>query len=476
MFVIERGIWKSKLKWNGKNNESSFISKLLEANFTVISWAFNPITKKNDPIKTLLFENNSFYTGLSSLVKRQIIEMGYDCITEDKFDYKYDSPQNAIERIKTGLTLNLRDYQAEAVVKAVKKPFSMISLPTGTGKSLVMAALLLGDDKSTVVVVDSKTLMYQLADNIRTFTGIECGLVGDSHFYPRRWTVAVIDSLLGQRGEGLVRNTEALYFDEAHKAGAPTYRTVVDAGRNNVVIRRGFSGTAFRNDNRTYLLPALTGPVVVHYTTSQMIDDGWLAVPHIAMPPIANFQSKAIYYQQIYRNCIINNSYRNKICVDAMVGPAKKGYPVVGFFRNVREHLPAIRNLLYSAFPKAKIGVLHGNVLSINRQRVLSEFASGEKIILLASVGTTGEGIDLPGETKVGVNFAGGCSEIAVRQLLGRCLRKPKLKNNEINKEKPFHIWWIDPYDKTHDEMRRQSDIRYDIYNGEPSFVMEEDE
>jgi superfamily II DNA or RNA helicase len=339
-----------------------------------------------------------------------------------------------------------------------------------------MSALLLGDDKNTLIVVDSKTLMYQLAENIKTFTGIECGIVGDSNFYPKKWTVAVIDSLLSQRGEGLIRNTEALYFDEAHKAGAPTYRSVVDVGKDNVVIRRGFSGTAFRNDNRTYLLPALTGPVVVHYTTSQMIDDGWLAIPNIIMPSIANFQSRATYYPQIYRSCIINNTYRNKICVEAMVGPAKKGYSVVGFFRNVREHLPAIRNLLYSAFPKAQVGVLHGTVLSINRRRVLSEFASGDKRILLASVGTTGEGIDLPGETKVGVNFAGGCSEIAIRQLLGRCLRKPKLKGNEIDKSKPFHIYWVDPFDFTNQEMKRQSDIRHDIYAGEPSFIMEEED
>ena len=474
MFIIERGIYKSKLRWKGESDCERFISSLLETKFTVVSWVFNPGTKKNEPIKTFLFEDNSFYSGLAPIVRNSILEMGYDCLIEDKPEYNIGcDPRLAIERIKTGLTLPLRDYQSEAIIKSIKKPFSMISLPTGTGKSLVMAALLLADDTSTLIVVDSKILMYQLAENIRTFTGIECGLVGDSHYYPRKWTVCVIDSLLGQRGTDLIRNSEALYFDEAHKAGAPSYRSIVDDGKNNIKIRRGFSGTAFRNDSRTYLLPALTGPVVVHYTTSDMIDRGWLAIPHIVTPIIANFTSKATYYQQIYRSCIINNTLRNKICVEALVEPAKRGHLVVGFFRNVREHLPAIRNILYAAFPKNQIGVLHGNVLSINRKRVLSEFADGTKRILLASVGTTGEGVDLPGETKIGVNFSGGCSEIAIRQLLGRCLRKPKLNGNEIDKNKPYHIYWVDPHDLTHQEMKRQSDIRHDIYSSEPSFIME---
>jgi superfamily II DNA or RNA helicase len=158
-----------------------------------------------------------------------------------------------------------------------------------------------------------------------------------------------------------------------------------------------------------------------------------------------------------------------------MVEPAKKGHLVVGFFRNVREHLPAIRHLLYGAFPKEQIGVLHGTVLSVNRKRVLSEFANGDKRILLASIGTTGEGVDLPGDTKVGVNYAGGCSEIAIRQLLGRCLRKPKVNGVEIDIKKAFHVYWVDPWDGTHKEMERQSRIRHDIYSSEPAFIMQED-
>lgn len=475
MFVVEAGIYKARLRNDNDLNVDSFIYKLLEEKFSFTSWIFNPFTKKNEPVKTMLFENNEFYTGLSNSIKNSILEMGYDCRIE--YDYNNicdDNPKLAVERIKTGLTIPMRQYQVEATIKAIKKPFTMISLPTGTGKSLVISALLLADNTETIIIVDSKTLMTQLSENIRTFTGIKCGLVGDGNFAPKKWTVAIIDSLSGQRGEDFIRNCNAIYFDECHHAAADSYRRIVDIGKDNILIRRGFSGTAFRNDNRTYLLPALTGPIVYHKTTSEMIDMGYLAKPHIVMPTIANFISKATYYQQIYNSCIINNTYRNKIGIEALVESAKKGNMAVGFVKNVQKHLPIIRNMLYSAFPKNQVGVIHGSVLSINRKRTLAEFAAGDKRILLASVGTTGEGVDLAGEVKIGVNFAGGCSEIAMRQLLGRTLRKPKLDNGEVNVNKPFHVWWVDMYDRTHAEMERQASIRYDIYSSEPSFVMED--
>jgi superfamily II DNA or RNA helicase len=334
--------------------------------------------------------------------------------------------------------------------------------------------LLLADNTETIIIVDSKTLMTQLSENIRTFTGIKCGLVGDGSFAPKKWTVAIIDSLSGQRGEDFIRNCNAIYFDECHHAAADSYRRIVDIGKDNILIRRGFSGTAFRNDNRTYLLPALTGPIVYNKTISEMIDSGYLSIPRITTPNIANFTSKATYYQQIYNSCIINNTYRNKIGIEALVESAKKGNMAVGFVKNVQKHLPIIRNMLYSAFPKNQVGVIHGSVLSINRKRTLAEFAAGDKMILLASVGTCSEGVDLSGDTKIGVNFAGGCSEIMIRQMLGRVLRKPKLENGEIDVNKPFHVFWLDFYDRTHPEMERQSSIRYDIYASEPAFVMED--
>jgi len=475
MFILECGIYEGKIKWIGKgDSDVSYIYSLLENNLTITDWKFNPFTKKNEPNKIKLFDNNKFYTGLALMIKKMLLGFGYMSEIINNYDNICENAQLAVERIKSGLSIPMRQYQIEATIKAIKKPFTMISLPTGTGKSLVISALLLADNTETIIIVDSKTLMTQLSENIRTFTGIKCGLVGDGNFAPKKWTVAIIDSLSGQRGEDFIRNCNAIYFDECHHAAADSYREIVSTGKDNILIRRGFSGTAFRNDNRTYLLPALTGPIVYHKTTSEMIDSGYLAKPHIIMPNIANFTSRATYYQQIYNSCIINNTYRNKIGIEALVESAKKGNLAVGFVKNVQKHLPIIRNMLYSAFPKNQIGIIHGNVLSINRKRTLAEFASGDKRILLASVGTTGEGIDLPGITKVGVNFAGGCSEIMIRQMLGRVLRKPKTENGEIDVNKPFHVWWLDFYDRTHPEMERQSSIRYDIYASEPAFIMED--
>jgi len=470
MFLIRRSSYKSKLSYNGRGVPRS-IDDLLSSHFSVVYWmrGSKPGSKPTRMVIDL-YKDGLFYSGLTVLVKRYLRRMGYECKIKDKKKYYRPDSNCGARRIRKNFRYSLRDYQLVAVAKALPKPLSLTSLPTGSGKSLVMAALLLADNKKTLIVVDSKTLMRQLADDIELATGIECGQVGDGVFAPRKWTVAVIDSLLTGRGEELIRSVRAVYFDEAHKAGATSYRRVVDVGHANLWIRRGFSGTTYRNDHRTLLLPALTGPVTIHRSTSQLIEAGWLAIPHIMMPVVSNFRSKIKWYNKVYSTCIINNNIRNLMGVNMLVHFAKKGHLSVGLFRNVRDHLPLLRDAIYRRIDKSKVGIIYGNVPLHRRQRILEQFADGDKMILLASVGTIGEGTDLPGETKLGVNFVGGCSEVATRQWLGRVLRKPKLSSGEVQQDKPFKIRYIDPYDKTHEEMERQSQVRYDIYDSEPAF------
>jgi len=466
--IIEVGNYKSKLL-----GASNFIRDMLVEQFSFIYFERVTSTARPLPIRVNLYaQDNTFYSGLVFLVKKYLKSINYNIEIHNSFIYNNDF-DSAIQRIKKNIKLSLRDYQIKTILRTLKFSLSLTSLPTGSGKSLVMAALLLADNCRTLIIVDSKSLMHQLISSIKSMTGRKCGMVGDGIYEPRLWTVAVIDSLLTGKGLEVVKEAKALYFDEAHKTGADTYKRIVDYSGENSIIRRGFTATAFRNDSRSLLLPALTGPVIVHYSTSELIDQGWLAKPTILMPAIRNFQCKANYYNAIYSSCIINNEFRNKTGIISMIDAVKNGELAVGLFRNVQKHMPKLCRLLLSGLNESQIGIIHGHINSKRRKQILDEFADGSRPALLASVGTMGEGIDLPGETTLGVNFVGGVSEVMIRQMLGRTLRKPKLESGDVDTDVPFNVTYIDPMDYTHREMLRQAQERYNIYMSEPSFEVE---
>lgn len=474
MYKIVRGNYKSSLSYNGLS-VPTFVENLLASHFSVVHFENSKGRGPAHRVVTQLYEDGLMYSGIVVFVKRFLKRLGYNCKIINDNTYFVPNANKGARRINKKLHACLRDYQSGAVAKNIGKSLTLTSLPTGTGKTVIIAAMLLSDNCKTLVVVDSQILMRQLADSIEFLTGVECGQVGGGVFIPRKWTVAIIDSLLTSRGQSLVQSVKAIYFDEVHKSASNSYKRIVDLGHKNLLIRRGFSGTTYRNDHRTLLLPALSGPITMHKSTSEMIDAGWLAIPHISMPKITkpgrhNLNKK--WYHKLVELCIMANHHRNHIGCELLAHSAKQHKLSIGLFRGVAKHLPRLKKEIYRYLPKEAVGIIHGSVPLDKRRRILEGFANGDYLVLLASCGTVGEGIDLPGETKLGVNFVGGCSEVLVRQMLGRVLRKPK-KGHDINRDVPYHIHYIDPYDQTHEEMERQARVRYDIYNSEEAFDVE---
>ena len=469
MFIVEQGRHRAKLIRSGGDSVPHFVTVKLIEIFSYWYWDNSKAGSARITVK-LYLEDNTFYSGLAPLVSRRLKRWGYECKVEQKFDYSSDL-NAGVMRINKYLQYSLRPYQVKAVAVGMRRALTMHSMATGSGKSLVIAALLLADNVRSLVIVDSKTLMYQLANDIQNATGVECGLVGDSHFMPRKWTVAVTDSLITSKGLDLVRVVRALYFDEAHHVGAMSYQRIVDAGRHNVCVRRGFSGTAYRNDAKGFLLPALTGPICFHISASELIEMGYLARPTIYIAKITKPVSTARYWKAIEGRCILRNRCRNLLGVKTILNAVDQDRPAVGFVRSVSVQLPIIRRLLLKRLSRKDIGEIHGAVPGPKRGEILEEFQEGYKKVLLISIGTGGEGLDLSGEAKCGVNFLGGRSEIAARQMLGRLLRKPKDPNtNEVDITKPFNVLYLDYFDETHEWLEKHSINRMAIYESEEAF------
>ena len=155
----------------------------------------------------------------------------------------------------------------------------IVALPTGAGKSymtrLLIATLGMGDARcSTLVIVPTRTLLYQWHAQLQRTFRQSIGLVGDDLFDLQPITVTTYTSArlhmpwFGDRWKLIV-------FDEIH-------RKMSDGPSGNVArfalapFRLGLTATPV--DKEQPLLNELVGPVVYSRTTEEMIEQDVLSV------------------------------------------------------------------------------------------------------------------------------------------------------------------------------------------------------
>lgn len=180
----------------------------------------------------------------------------------------------------------LRPYQKAAVEAAERHwatagPRATVELPTGSGKTVVAAALIrprLEAGGRVLVLAHRRELARQLAAGLERMTGCEAGIVLGSEGradYDRRLVVAGIETL--RRPQHLSRylshGMPALcMIDECHRAagGAGGYECVLEGIPDAEVL--GLTATPWRNDTR----PLLCGPVVFARGLEELTPE-WLA-------------------------------------------------------------------------------------------------------------------------------------------------------------------------------------------------------
>jgi superfamily II DNA or RNA helicase len=179
--------------------------------------------------------------------------------------------------------LALRPYQHEAIAavddaleRGIRRP--LIVLPTGTGKTVVFAALIARRGGSALVLAHRDELLRQAADKLtvadRTI-GLGVGFVqaerDDTH---APVVVASVQTLARQaRLERLPRRFDTVVVDEAHHAGARSYRRIITHLEASPLIL-GVTATPRRSDGR---LGDVWQEVTFQRGVAEMIQAGYLA-------------------------------------------------------------------------------------------------------------------------------------------------------------------------------------------------------
>jgi DNA repair protein RadD len=301
----------------------------------------------------------------------------------------------------TNQTINLRYYQQEAIDTALSNKNGILVLPTGTGKSLVIAGICKQIKEPILILQPSKEILEQNFEKIKAFTNEDIGIYSASKKRKdiHRITLATIGSI---KDLELFREFKILLVDEAHlvRSDAGKYCEFIEEMGFTKII--GLTATPYRLKSwrggfswsflhRTR--PKIFEKIIYIYQIKKAFEDGFLS-------PISYFkyeydltqikEAKLDYQEQ----SVVE--YNIKINIyETIINIVKNN--------NNRKHFLIFANTIDEAGYICELLLrqgINGYCISSNnskkeREEILSDFKNG-KVSFVVNVGILTTGFDFP--------------------------------------------------------------------------------
>lgn len=339
--------------------------------------------------------------------------------------------------------VQLRDYQEEAVKRAVGCQRGIIKAGTGAGKSITAACLIGKLNIPTILFIHKTDVFYQLIKTLENTLQVPIGKIGNGHCDVQRINVGMIQTIarafdptlkaeekdkefLKEKGDlirKVVHEAQCLVADETHHLASDSFWTVYK-NAENAFYRYGFSGSPWRDDNATIMIEGGTAKQIIDIPASLLIDRGFLSPVDIFLYDFEHErQPKGIKYAALYDQEIVLKAERNKLIVDLTLKAANAGKSVLIAVTKI-EHGELLEELLKKQDPTAIF--VHGGSNTELRRKVLDGLSNHAQRIAICTT-IFGEGVDAPG-LDVLINAKAGASSVDAFQLVGRVLRKTDSK------------------------------------------------
>jgi len=395
-----------------------------------------------DGKKKFISDKGVFRTGLISSILKDLKRI--DCFPElqkentvTEFNH-YDIP---------GITLY--DFQEQLIEEALEAKRGIIKSPTGSGKTVILAALIRALwGRPMVVLFRAKQLLTQTYE----FLTEDCGIKNVGFAFGEGYedndimlcTVQSIDKILDSHLE----TAEALFIDEVHEFpnGKITKTAIESFPKAN--FRFGLTATPPKDPIPKLTLEGALGPTLTAKSTIELIEDGKLTKPIAQFIKIRreNSNDTDLTYGEVYDQYIVNNEDRNQK-IAAIVDKTFAGKDqakVLVLVKNIQH----IHNLL-QMMPFADS--IRGEDDLSTRYSKINKFLGSSKTCLIATkVAQTG--VNIREITHI-INAAGYKSEIPTIQGLGRALRKHE------SKLLVYYYDFMDPYKYLADHSKNRKKI-----------------
>lgn len=390
--------------------------------------------------------------GFISKIKKYLEELGYtfNIIRDNKFPLPEGS--------KSNLATHLRDYQKDAVLKALDTKVGIIQLPTGSGKTEINIEILrqCPPGMNKLILVPTKVLLHQTVNSIKNRLGIDVGIIGDGKFDIKEITVAIpntIDIRLKESCPETLQYCKSIYalmVDECHDVISEPRVWRMISLMSNKVMTIGFSATPWLERGLGKVMDALLGYVIVEGKVTEFMDAGVIETPIIKYYPVPKpplppkllslmGASRGGGYSMklmniLYNLCVVNHKARNELIVRLVEermsidpGPIALVVARVGTSGNSKSKKTTSHSIILRDMLMERLGIefplLHGGTSSKESQVIVSQLIRREIPGVIAGPAALTNGLDIPCLNAVFL-CAGGKKLSDVLQRIGRVLRK----------------------------------------------------
>lgn len=317
-----------------------------------------------------------------------------------------------------------RYYQRDMIELAKTHGRGVFESAVGSGKSLIMAYLVMEFKVNSLIVVPTRGLSDQIYNDFVAWFGGASVEVMDAKkvrkgnkMKPIR--IITLQSLGSLKKSGdlktLIQDIDAIHYDEFHHSAASTFTSVIQ-DMEHIYYRFGYTGTFMRNDNKTLDMWAFLNNALYDYPAWKAIDDGFLTPLSVLIHPMEgksnrdyqkeydeNYCSNPELLEKIHRIC---NAAREDEQILILVNKKEKSGEIVHQYLNT-------------------VGIDASYVSGDDDKSEITDMIrafNDKKIRILIGSSVISEGIDIRATDHL-LNLKGGKSEIVLVQSVGRAVR-----------------------------------------------------
>ena len=377
------------------------------------------------------------YFGLVPYVeefaKRNDISIEYKEGVKDEGESRDSILGGFVRRVSpksNGKTLQLRDYQMDAFVYAVRNNRSLSLSPTASGKSLIIYLLSRWYESNRVLIlVPTTSLVEQMYTDFLDYGYVESKMQkiyqGHSREITKEVTISTWQSLY-KMPKKYFEQFGCILGDEVHLFKAKSLTNIMNK-MHQTQYRHGFTGTLDGMQTHRLVLEGLFGSVNKVTSTKDLMDKKTLAKLKIKcivlQYPDADrkFMKDQNYQDEV--DLLVRDERRNKFIVDLTTH--LKGNTLV-LFQFVEKHGSVLYDMMKDL--DRKVFYVWGGTDTKTREDIREITEKEKDAIIVASYGTFSTGINIRNLHNV-VFSSPSKSRIRVLQSIGRGLRTNQNKS-----------------------------------------------
>ena len=331
-----------------------------------------------------------------------------------------------------GAPYELRDYQYEAVAKAIENKRTVLLSPTGSGKSFIIYNMLRwymeNYSRQILVVVPTTSLVEQMYKDFEDYgfdVGEHCHKIysGKEKKTDKTVIISTWQSIYKFPKEWF-EQFGCVFGDEVHLFKAKSLSSLMDKC-TEAEYRVGTTGTLDGTETNRLVLEGLFGPVYTVTTTAKLQKDRTLADLDIKVL-LLRYHNDVCYSMQgkTYQeelDYIVTNEKRNKFITNLSAN--LDGNTLI-LFQFVEKHGKVLYDMVKSAVHEdRKVFYVSGEVDASDREQIRGIVEKQKDAIIVASLGTFSTGINIRNLHNI-VFATPSKSQVKVLQSIGRGLRK----------------------------------------------------